>query len=94
MKEYVERKALLENIKKYQSDAFGIPIIIAEIEKTPSADVREVIHAKWIDAYPEIEPNPMFMYGICSNCKFEQGLSSELRYCPECGAKMDLKETK
>lgn len=90
MKEYVERKALLENIKRYQGDTFGIPIIIAEIEKTPAADVREVIRAKWIDAYPKIEPNPMFMYGICSNCKFEQSLSSELKYCPECGARMKI----
>lgn len=60
------------------------------VDRLSEADVKEVVHAKWINAYPEIEPNPMFMYGICSNCKFEQGISDKLKYCPECGAKMDL----
>ena len=46
----------------------------------------------WINAYPDIEPNPMFMYGICSECGFEQSISNKLNYCPECGAKMDGSE--
>ena len=69
---------------------------ICEVEiaigKTPDADVAPVRHGRWIDAYPDIEPNPMFMYGICSECGFEQGLSKYLKYCPDCGAKMDEKE--
>ena len=55
-----------------------------------AADVAPVRHGRWIDAYPDIEPNPMFMYGICSACGFEQGISKYLKYCPDCGAKMDL----
>lgn len=55
----------------------------------PAADVAPVRHGRWIDAYPDIEPNPMFMYGICSECGFEQGISKYLNYCPNCGAKMD-----
>lgn len=55
----------------------------------PAADVTPVRHGRWIDAYPEIEPDPMFMYGICSECGFEQGISKYLNYCPDCGAKMD-----
>ena len=55
----------------------------------PAADVAPVRHGRWIDAYPDIEPNPMFMYGICSECGFEQGISKYLSYCPNCGAKMD-----
>ena len=53
-------------------------------------EVAPVRHGRWIDAYPDIEPNPMFMYGICSECGFEQGISKYLKYCPDCGAKMDL----
>ena len=53
-------------------------------------EVVPVRHGRWIDAYPDIEPNPMFMYGICSECGFEQGISKYLNYCPNCGAKMDL----
>lgn len=43
---------------------------------------------KWINAYPDIEPNPMLMYGICSVCGFEQSISDKLQYCPSCGARM------
>ena len=53
------------------------------------ADVAPVVHGQWINAYPDIEPNPLFMYGICSNCGFEQSLSDKLNYCPNCGTKMD-----
>ena len=42
----------------------------------------------WINAYPDIEPNPMFMYGICSVCGFEQAISNKLNFCPNCGADM------
>ena len=52
-------------------------------------EISRVRHGWWIDAYPDIEPNPMFMYGICSECGFEQGISKYLNYCPNCGAKMD-----
>ena len=54
-----------------------------------AADVAPLRHGRWIDAYPDIEPNPMFMYGICSECGFEQAISKYLNYCPNCGAKMD-----
>ena len=52
-------------------------------------ELAPVVHGRWIDAYPDIEPNPMFMYGICSECGFEQAISKYLKYCPNCGAKMD-----
>lgn len=54
-------------------------------------EVEKIIHARWINAYPDIESNSMLMYGICSNCGYEQSISNSLKYCPECGAKMDLK---
>lgn len=43
---------------------------------------------KWINAYPDIEPNPMFMYAICSVCGCEQAISDKLNFCPDCGADM------
>ena len=45
--------------------------------------------ARWISSYPSKEKNPMFMYGICSNCGLEQALSNKLRYCPKCGSVME-----
>ena len=58
------------------------------IDNVPASDVESMRHGRWIDAYPDIDPNPMFMYGICSECGFEQGISKYLNYCPNCGAKM------
>lgn len=42
--------------------------------------------AHWIhhDVY-----SPFLAYGECSECGFEQGLSSKLNYCPHCGVRMN-----
>lgn len=61
------------------------------LRRLPSAQPEQT-KGHWINAYPDIEPNPMFMYGICSVCGFEQALSNKLNYCPNCGAKMEESE--
>ena len=82
----------IEDIAQYMDEDellhHSRPLAIAYLALTEdvSAPVR---HGRWINAYPNIEPNPMFMYGICSECGFEQGISKYLNYCPNCGAKMD-----
>ena len=86
--EYISREAALTALQ--DSDLFNTTERqLRAIRELPAADVAEVRHGRWIDAYPDIEPNPMFMYGICSECGFEQGISKYLNYCPNCGAKMD-----
>ena len=52
-------------------------------------DIKPKLTAAWINAYPDFEPNPMFMHGICSNCGFEQAMSNKLKYCPNCGSVME-----
>ena len=100
MAEYIEREVISEEIRKYYyknppnfsyGEGFdrGLDRAQRAILDAPAADVVPVRHGRWIDAYPDIEPNPMFMYGICSECGFEQGISKYLNYCPNCGAKMD-----
>lgn len=97
MAEYIEREATIELLRSlgsrdYRREKGTIQEAIKMVsfpEYTPSADVTPVRHGRWIDAYPDIEPNPMFMYGICSECGFEQRISKYLNYCPNCGAKMD-----
>lgn len=99
MAEYIEREALLCMVRPDDPSDEKAAITIATAKKlirnivsrTPAANVVPVQHGRWIDAYPDIEPNPMFMYGICSECGFEQGISKYLNYCPNCGAKMDLR---
>ena len=88
--EYISREAALTALQ--DSDLFNTTERqLRAIRELPAADVAEVRHGRWIDAYPDIEPNPMFMYGICSECGFEQGISKYLNYCPNCGARMDLR---
>ena len=100
MAEYIDKEIALslvqpdapEDEKSTVTIATAKKLVRSIIYRTPTADVAPVRHGRWIDAYPDIEPNPMFMYGICSECGFEQGLSKYLKYCPNCGAKMDEKE--
>lgn len=88
MADYINKQAFLDYMKRTDR-YFNVKF---DIESFPNADVAPVVHGRWIDAYPDIEPNPMFMYGFCSECGFEQGISKYLKYCPNCGAKMDEKE--
>ena len=97
MDEYIDREALYEKAYWHgEHPDVGNPfpdgveaIDIKDVDAIPAADVAPVRHGQWIDAYPDIEPNPMFMYGICSECGFEQAISKYLNYCPNCGTKMD-----
>ena len=60
------------------------------IEKAPTVDAVEVVHARW-------EHNSETGNEVCSNCGFEwwDGCQecgiwpSATHYCPNCGAKMD-----
>lgn len=86
MDEYIERELAIEALSR--GEGCG-NVCRRAIERILAADVAPVRHGRWINAYSDIEPNPMFMYGICSECGFEQGISKYLNYCPNCGAKMD-----
>ena len=94
MAEYIKKDELLKfKADVYDEDGhvlYAVPT--GCIVAMPPADVAPVRHGRWINAYPDIEPNPMFMYGICSECGFEQGISKYLNYCPDCGAKMESEE--
>ena len=55
------------------------------VQSQPTIEVQEVKHAKWninCDGY----------YPYCSNCKTEPPSRIMTKYCPNCGARMDLKE--
>ena len=62
--------------------ANGFYSAIKMLEKLPSADVAEIIHAKW-----EICSDGYYPY--CSHCKSEPENGVRSKYCPECGARMN-----
>ena len=88
MDEYIEREKAVNAVRNVYLGVQGVQAI----NRIKAADVAPVRHGRWIDTYPDIDPNPMFMYGICSECRFEQGISKYLNYCPNCGARMDLED--
>lgn len=55
----------------------------AEIREMPSADVAEVVHAKWIPFHSEAAGDIQY----CSACDI--GFDARMDYCPHCGARMD-----
>ena len=90
----VNRQAVL-NTLFYKSDNNCEVVLNKELQDRIKALPSVTPQPKtgyWINAYPDIEPNPMFMYGICSVCGFKQSISNKLNYCPNCGAKMEVEE--
>ena len=85
-KEYIEREALVERLKKEECDCEWLWAIL----DIPAADVAPVKHGHWIEEYDcgYITPH-------CSECG-ETALTKEetsydyvySSYCPHCGAKM------
>ena len=51
------------------------------LQMTPTADVQEVIHAKF-----ELVNNGK---GVCSNCHRLDSIDNIAKYCRYCGARMD-----
>ena len=100
---YIEKEPIIEFITKGlnnpdNSKAYGYDAveILSEIEYTPTADVQEVRHGKWI-GYPSITISKRRRRTIqsiiykCSCCGKSNGRAKPL-YCKNCGALMDGKE--
>ena len=80
MAEYIEREALMRNLKHFAPEQLT-PLIESLIQKQPAADVAEVRHGEWI--YGE------FDIPHCSECGKEVLPNQISKHCPDCGAKMD-----
>ena len=93
MAEYIEWKALLA---EYDREHKGEPGNARKlIKEAPTADVAEVVHGQWEEWWP---PKHMILTGEemlyrCSACDAKYSDKENMRYCPNCGAKMDLEVT-
>lgn len=56
--------------------------ILASVDDIPAADVRENDHARW--------KGQGFGYYMCSLCNSVYGYSNKFKFCPNCGAIMDI----
>ena len=94
------KKCIHEKVCKYHDEKVSLGISVKEIghecvDYVDKADVVEVKHGKW-----KVNEDDIYICAsefVCSNCN-ESFCSSELtdeqmkemlKYCPNCGAKMD-----
>lgn len=85
MKEYIERAAALDVVKRTSGDYVAA---WSEIAHIPAADVAEVRHGRW----EFLGPNRLIkscMCGTCSVCHVRSKFISNIAICPTCGAHMD-----
>lgn len=85
MKEYIERAAALDVVKRTSGDYVAA---WSEIAHIPAADVAEVKHGRW----EFLGPNCLIkscMCGTCSVCHVRSKFISNIAICPTCGAHMD-----
>ena len=96
MAEYIEREKTVELLRslgnrEYRKEKGTIQDAIKMIsspEYTPAADVAPVVHGRW---NPTQTP---FMNECedCSICGYRTVWGVNYKFCPNCGAKMDLEE--
>lgn len=91
MAEYIERQKVIDITAE-----MGALETQRRVQEIPAADVVKVVHAKWVNLHWIGSTSA----SNCSACNFEaqhreyRGVEEFYKYCPGCGAKMDLEESK
>ena len=88
MAEYVEREKVLSKAAPVEG-CFSDMISAYDVIMLPAADVAPVRHGRW--GTHSDRPDSL----ICSvcNCGFDMWKHDPHNYCPNCGAKMDMRDT-
>ena len=100
MAEYIRKDVLPRVYMEKGKDKLRLATVINELEMLPSADVAPVVHSRWEEC-DYVEP---CVHGFgtirtpdaglkCKHCAhvFKKQLLWKENYCPNCGAKMDLR---
>jgi hypothetical protein len=95
---FIERLDACDTLKGIGLEpVMAIRDVKALVSVMPTIDAAPVVHARWV------EPVPGDGFPYCGNCKapaLDKGLFLnpklmdwyKTKYCPNCGAKMDLEE--
>jgi hypothetical protein len=89
----IDAKQTEKQIKEvFENSPVAMGIMIRWIRKQPTIEAEPVKHGRWVEWWP---PKHMVFTGEevlfrCSNCSANYGSKENMRYCPNCGAKMDL----
>lgn len=98
-REYIDRIALgigFCNPEIFESKEYarGWNSAIKIIENAPTADVVEVVHGEWERIEKKDETriiNVDFRCSACRRFRFHNGELRRYKYCPNCGAKMEMR---
>lgn len=98
MKEYIERKAVLNLREEFWKDRCDyMAVRVTNIMNIPAADVAPVVHGEWIQIKEPLGWKDIDCV-MCSACEDKWIMDKEYdldfykeqwKYCPFCGAKMD-----
>lgn len=93
MSDYIEREAVLQRLESCVGWSRPSESAYKDIQAMPAADVAPVVHARWGD-YEAFPLAPSMNGYPCGNCgmHFSPSVVPVLKYCPNCGAKMDKEE--
>jgi len=88
MSEYIERGALMEEIRKH-IETIGIN---AErlVARFAPADVEPVVRGEWQKVYENTTFGAMYRCSICGETTFNV---ENYKYCPKCGAHMSMERS-
>ena len=94
MTKYIERGRLKEAISAdcqhlFSFDTSFYDMVMIDIDEVPAEDVAPVVHGRWV--YGE---DVDIQCSVCGADAFTEGDYRQVksRYCPNCGAKMDLED--
>ena len=102
MSEYISKEFMLKNLEddKMNNAEHCEPVTIQIMERFiryvkefPAADIQPVKHGRWSECYTDSH----HYSGICSVCgraSIKSLTESLYKYCPKCGARMDLGDEK
>ena len=89
MDDLISRSALLADYEK-NGNCDGSGAIYEDtvnlINEQPAVDAVEVVHGRWISK--ECKPHLIYKCSECGDV-WSYGAIIQMKYCPNCGAKMD-----
>lgn len=91
MDDLISRKALIEKAWEADTQCGYVQVVdVGDIEDAPAVDAAPVVHGRWGE-YESFPLTPSLNGCPCSVCKTHFSPSSiiVMKYCPNCGAKMD-----
>ena len=85
----IKREQALKLIESAETWGWSMSTLYDEMQDLPAADVVPVIHGKW-----ELRHEGYGHYWECSVCSTNPCIyvTRNTKFCPNCGAKMDLED--